>query len=231
MASTGVDTAAPSTTMTQLPQHTETTSFFVSWSGSDTGGSGVASYTLQYQVNGGTWQTLISNTPQTSFYFQGAQTSVYGFRVQATDNAGNVQPWPGSAQGTTTVVVNPVAVVLPFNPPILQSTSPVTKSFTVNWKGYSPPDTFLTGFTVQYRVNNGPWTVWLTFPASQTSATFNWFNLHLPSQATYQFQATATNNVGQSPYELPSQYWATMIIDMQDRGSIIHLPLIFNSAP
>ncbi len=73
------------------------------------------------------WQTLISNTPQTSFYVQNAQTGIYGFRVQAVDNAGNVQAWPASAQASTAVLLNPLAVVQPFNPPVLQSTAPVTK--------------------------------------------------------------------------------------------------------
>ncbi len=232
--STGVDTAAPSTTMDPLPQYTETTSFWVSWNGSDSG-SGIATYNLQYQVNGGTWQTLISNTPQTSFYFQNAQTSTYGFRVQAVDKAGNVQAWPASAQASTTVLINPLAIVLPFAPPVLQSTAPVTKSFNVSWKGYSPPGTTLTTVTVKYRYNAGsswtPWTVWSLspFPASQTSAVFNWFTMGLPSEATYQFQATATNDLNQPPVELPSQYWQTIIVDMQNRYSLVYLPLVFNN--
>jgi hypothetical protein len=60
---------------------------------------------------------------------------------------------------------------------------------------------------------------------------FNWFDMGLPDEATYQFKATAANNVGQQPYELPSQYWATMFVDMQNRGSITYLPLIANNAP
>ena len=126
--------------------------------GSDSGGSGVAPTICNLNLDGGAWQTLISNTPQTSFYFQNAQTGLYGFRVQAVDNAGNVQAWPASAQASTTVLVNPLAVVQPFNPPILQSTAPVTKSFNVSWKGYAPPGSYLTTYTVTYRYNSGPWT-------------------------------------------------------------------------
>ena len=69
------------------------------------------------------------------------------------------------------------------------------------------------------------------FSATQTSAVFNWFDLGLPNEATYQFQATAANNLNQPPYELPSQYWPTMIIDMQDRYRLVYLPLVFNNAP
>ena len=231
------DTTPPSTTMNPLPQYTESTSFWVSWTGSDPGGSGVATYNLQYQFNQGAWQTVISNTPQTSFYFENAQTGAYGFRVQAVDFAGNVQPWPASAQASTTVVVNPLAVVQPFNPPILQSTAPVTKSFTVSWKAYTPPGTYLTTITVLYRYNTGSgWTTWTLwplspFPASQTSEDFDWFDMGLPNEASYQFKATAANNLNQPPYELPSQYWPIMIIDMQDRYRLVYLPLVFNNAP
>jgi hypothetical protein len=229
------DTTPPSTTMNPLPQHTTSTSFWVSWTGSDPGGSGVAYYNLQYQFNQGAWQTLISNTPQTSFYLQNVQTGVYGFRVQAVDYAGNAQAWPASAQTSTTVLVNPLAVIQPFNPPILQSTAPVTKSFNVSWKGYTPPGTYLTTYTIKYRYNTGSswtaWTLWslLPFPASQTSDAFNWFDLGLPGEATYQFQATASNNLNQPPVELPSQYWQSMIVDMQDRYSFTYLPIILNN--
>ena len=230
------DTTPPSATINPLPEYTTSTAFWVSWTGSDAG-SGIAYYNVQYQFNSGAWQALISSTPQTSFYFQNAQTGVYGFRVQAVDYAGNIQAWPANAQASTTVVVNPLARVLPFNPPIIQSTAPVTKSFTVRWQGYTPPGTYLTSYTIRYRYNTGSswsaWTLWPSspFPASQTSADFNWFNLGLPGEATYQFQATAANNIGQPPYELPSQYWPIMIVDMLNRGSITYLPLIFNNAP
>jgi hypothetical protein len=216
-SATTIDTSPPSATMNPLSQFTTASSFWVSWSGSDSG-SGVASYNLQYQVEQGTWQTLLSNTPQTSFYVPDAQTGqTWGFRVQAVDNAGNASAWPATAQTSTTIVAGPIALVQPFNPPILQSTSPVTQSFIVNWTGYTPPGTFLITYTVTYRYNGGPWLLWSTFPALQTSATFNWFDLGLPDEAIYQFQATASNNVNQPPYELPSQYWQTMIVDMQDR--------------
>jgi len=230
VTSTTIDTSAPSTTMNPLPQYTTSTSFWVSWNGTDSG-SGVASYNLQSQFNGGSWQTLISNTPQTSFYIQNAQTGLYAFRVQATDVAGNVQPWPANAQASTTVLVNPLAVVQPFDPPILQSTAPVTKSFTVNWTGYTPPGTYLTTYTVTYRYNSGPWLLWSTFPATQTSAAFNWFTMGL-GDGIYQFTATAANNENDAPYELPESYWKTIIVDMAGVYHVrAYMPLVLNNAP
>jgi hypothetical protein len=213
--------------MDPLPQYTTGASFWVLWNGSDSG-SGIASYTLQYQFNGGTWQTLISNTPQTSFYMQNTQTGNYGFRVQAVDKAGNVQAWPANAQASTIVLANPLAVIQPFNPPIVQSNSPVTKTFTVSWNGYTPPGTTLTSYTVLYNYNYAPtWTVIGNYPATQTSAVFT----PTLGDGVYQFKATAANDVNDPGYDLPSQYWQTMIIDLADQGSITYLPIVIYVAP
>jgi hypothetical protein len=228
--STTIDTAVPSATMNPLPQYTTSTSFWASWSGTDAG-SGIARYNVQYQIDGGAWQTLISNTPQTSFYIQNAQTlQKWGFRVQAVDNAGNTQPWPDNPQASTTIFANPIAVVLPFNPPILQATAPVTDSFEVKWLGVTPPGTYLTGYTVLYRHNYGAWTLWSTFPATQTVASFNWVSTGL-GDGIYQFKATAANNANEPPFELPEAYWKAIIVDMAGNYQVrAYLPLISNNS-
>jgi hypothetical protein len=222
VVSTSVDNTPPTSTMNALPQYTTSTSFWVSWSGADSG-SGVASYNLQYQLGSGSWVTLINNTPQTSFYMQNAQTGKYGFRVQAVDHAGNVQAWPASAQASTAVLVNPLALINPFSPPIVQSPLPV--AFTVSWQGYAPPGTQLTGYTVKYRYNSGAWQTLDSYPATQTSATFM-----ATQDGNYQFQATASNDAGTPSVELPEAYWQMMIVDSAHQGSIIFLPLIAKDA-
>jgi hypothetical protein len=213
---TNVDITPPTSSMNALPDYTTATSFWVSWSGSDSG-SGVSTYNVEYQVGSGAWQTLINNTPQTSFYFQNAQTAKYGFRVQAVDNAGIVQAWPASAQASTTVLVNPLALIKPFTPAVIQTAPPVT--FTVSWQGYTPPGTILTGYTIKYRYNSGAWQTLGTYPAVQTSVVFT-----ASAVGTYQFQGTASNDVGTPPVELPEAYWQTMFVT--PNGSVIYLPLV-----
>jgi hypothetical protein len=231
--STSIDVVSPVATLSPLPQYTTSTSFWVSWTGTDNaGGSGVSVYNLQSQIDGGAWQNLIQNTPQTSFYVQNARTAQrWGFRIQAVDNAGNQQAWSNSAQAETTVFANPVAIVSNFNPNIIKPTDPVTKSFPVNWVGFAPPGTFLTSFTILYRYNFGSWTLWSSFPATRTSAVFNWFDIPGLGDGVYQFQATAANNAGQPPVELP-QYAKTIIVDMADAFRVrVYLPIIANNAP
>ncbi len=229
---TTVDLTPPTASINALPQFTNATSFWVSWSGSDAT-SGIEYYNVQYQLNGGSWQTLIGYTPQTSFNVQSAQTGqLWGFRVQAVDNAGNVQPWPANAQASTTVFANPIAIVHPFNPAILQSTALVTSSFPVTWTGIAPPGSYISTTTVLYSFNYGPYTKWDDFPGLHTgivttSAIFTW----TLGDGVYQFKATAaSSNPNQPPLDLP-QYAQTIIVDMADAYQVrAYLPIIMNNA-
>ena len=103
-ATTTVDTTPPTSSVLSLPALENSTSFLVSWSGSDNpGGSGIASYAIFVSDNGGSFTPFLTNTTQTSATFTGQNDHTYGFYSVAIDNAGNVQPTPGSAQATTTV--------------------------------------------------------------------------------------------------------------------------------
>lgn len=79
-------------------------SVYPSWSGSDIG-TGLASYTLQQSVNGGSFVTIVLPTPLatsvTHIVNDGAR---YQFRVRATDKAGNVSSW------ATSVVLAPARI-------------------------------------------------------------------------------------------------------------------------
>jgi hypothetical protein len=78
-------------------------SFTLSWSGTDTGGPGIASYTIYESDNGGPFQAYLTDTTLTSTNFTGQPGHTYGFYSVATDNHGDVQPTPSAAQATTTV--------------------------------------------------------------------------------------------------------------------------------
>ena len=213
-ASTTIDTYAPVTAMTPLPQFTTSNNFIVSWSGSDNL-SGIANYDLQVRINGGNWQNLVQETTQTSYQVTGAQANTtYDFRVRATDNAGNIQDFPESAQASTTVRTYPVAHVSAFSPPILKPTATITDSFIVNWSGYAASGTEIVSFRIMYQYQYGPWVDWQTFSGTQLSAVFPWEDLGL-GDGSYGFQAIATNNLGQSqPQSEEAQAW--MYVDMAD---------------
>ena len=139
----------------------------------------------------------------------------YAFRVRARDRVGNVGVWPAEPQARTTVVLHPIATMSPFNPNIINASSPVTTSFTLRWTGNTPPGTMITQYQIHLRVRDFSgaivqnWSVWQTFDGSVTNVTF-------PIQlgnGLYDFEATATNDKGQTtPFAGKAE--ATMIVDL-----------------
>ncbi len=98
-----IDVTPPTSSVNPLPTVETSSNFNVSWSGQDnTGGSGIASYDVYVSDNGGTFTKWQSATTQTSATYTGVSGHTYGFYSVATDNVGNVQPTPTSAQATTT---------------------------------------------------------------------------------------------------------------------------------
>jgi hypothetical protein len=91
------DTTAPVTTAPReriraLPAGT-TIPLLIDWSGSDKGW-GIASYTLQRSLNGGTWTTVaLSSSTARSVGYPGTPGTTLRFRVRAKDKAGNVGGW------------------------------------------------------------------------------------------------------------------------------------------
>ncbi len=229
-ASTLIVSQAPEVVFSPLPAVTNVASFTLNWSAVNAP-IGVASYDVQYQLNSGPWQDLLVQTAQTSYFFTNAQSgTTYGFRARARDTAGNVGNFPSVAQVQTTVELYPNAHMIPFNPNIINSTSPVTTSFTLNWTGSTPPGTTITSYQILYQVTNlagqvvQPWAVWQTFQNPPvTSAPF-------PitfGDGIYSFEAIATNNLNQTT-PITQQAEATMIVDLGDTiKPREHMPSIF----
>jgi len=83
-----------------VPSVSSTGGYTVSW----TSVGGASSYTLQEQVNGGSW-TAVYNGANPSQAFSGKTNGAhYGYRVQAT-NAGGYGPWSGT--GTIAIAIPP----------------------------------------------------------------------------------------------------------------------------
>src|SRR5262249_44751815 len=114
-ATTTVDTVPPASTVTALPAATNTPTFTLSWSGGDnSGGSGIAFYSVYGSDNGGAYTPLLTNTTGTSTTFTGLDGHTYSFYSVATDNVGFQQVTPTIAQATTRVVINTAPVLSPI---------------------------------------------------------------------------------------------------------------------
>ena len=69
-------------------------STLISWKGSDGAGSGIVSYDLQQQKDGGAWTTVSRDTPAATSVTRALVFShSYRYRVRANDRAGNVGAW------------------------------------------------------------------------------------------------------------------------------------------
>lgn len=104
-ASTTVEALPPVTAIGELPPYTRGEVIQVEWSGSDPGGSGVATYDVQVQDgDGGVWTDWLLNEQWTSGPFTGVPGHTYRFRVRGVDFAQNVEPWPPDEKaGQTTL--------------------------------------------------------------------------------------------------------------------------------
>jgi hypothetical protein len=71
-----------------------TTRTRISWSGTDPGGTGISSYTLQASVNGGAYSTVVLAMPTSTTADRTLiDGKTYRYRVRATDRQGNVSAY------------------------------------------------------------------------------------------------------------------------------------------
>jgi Carboxypeptidase regulatory-like domain len=181
-----LDVVGPTSTVATLPSTVKTPTFTVAWSGSDdTGGSNIAFYDVFVSDNGGPFVLFLAGTTATSASFQGIAGHTYAFYSVASDNVGNRQPTPTSAQATTFVDAPPTSTVNS-----LPSTTTAT-SFTVSWSG-SPGAgaTSITSYEIFVSEDGGSFTPFLS-NTTQTPATFAGKTGH-----SYGFFSVATNNLG-----------------------------------
>ena len=117
-----IDTAAPSTTLNTHPNAlTNSAAASFGFSGSDSGGSGVASF--ECRRDGGAWGACTSPKEYT-----GLADGTHGFEVRAIDNAGNADASPASF--TWTVDTTPPETAIGAHPNALTKSTSGTFAFS-----------------------------------------------------------------------------------------------------
>jgi hypothetical protein len=181
-----IDSGPPASSVNPLPASSPST-FTVSWSGSDDpGGSGIGSYDIYVSDNGGDFTPFLTGTTQTSASFSGQDGHTYAFYSVATDNVGNREETPTTAQTSTLVdTVAPTSSVSAL-PPLTGSAS-----FLVRWGGFdNAGGSGLASFDVFVSTDGGSFTGFVQ-GTTQTAAIFSGAVGH-----TYAFYSVATDNVG-----------------------------------
>ena len=102
-ASRLIDAATPQATVAPLPAQSSS-NIAVSWSGTDSGGPGIASYSVLVSEDGGAYQPWLVDTSQTAATYSGQAGHTYAFVALAQDLLGQAQAMPLAAQAQTTVV-------------------------------------------------------------------------------------------------------------------------------
>jgi uncharacterized repeat protein (TIGR01451 family) len=171
----------PTSQMNALPAQSPGP-FTVSWSGSDTGPSGIQSYDVQVREGAGTWSDWQMGTVMTSASYPGIGGRTYYFRCRARDSAGNVEAWPADYDAVTTVeALPPISMVKPL-PAYSRG------SAWISWGGGDPGGSGIQTYDVQYRGEAESWTDWLV-GTTDTSAAFSG-----TSGQTYYFRSRAADN-------------------------------------
>lgn len=179
-----IDHEPPIVTVSALPEFSRR-HFTVSWTGTDPGGSGLDYYDVQVRVDEGEWQPWLAEVTVTEAeYGNGENGRLYQFRARGVDNANNVESF-GAAEAETVVDTQPPTSAIDPLPHIIND-----NSFTVSWSG-SDPLSGIQYYDVQYRYNNGPWTLWLPQTLA-TTATFN-----NAADGLYGFEVRAVDNIDQ----------------------------------
>ena len=155
-----------------VPASSSTGSVTVSWASSD----GATSYTLQQQLNGGSWTQAYSGSA-TSKALSGLGDGSYKYRVQAC-NGNGCSGWRTS--GTLTVALVPA---MPAS--ISVPTSSSNGSVTVSWASSS----LATSYTLQQQLNGGSWTQ--AYSGSATSKALSGLG-----DGSYKYRVQACNGNG-----------------------------------
>lgn len=128
-----LDRTRPASAVVDLPEESSSP-LWVTWSGNDAT-AGVVSYTVQFKDGAaGTWTNWQVGVTNTSALFSGAVGHTYYFRSRASDQAGNLELWPPSADtyteitglstATPTLTVTTTPTATPSSTPTATTTPP-----------------------------------------------------------------------------------------------------------
>ena len=185
------------------PTSSTTGAFTVSWSVV----AGATSYTLQQQVNGGSWAS-IQTSSATSYHASGKGSGSYGYRVQAC-NVGGCGPW--SNTDVTTVLL------APSPPGSIHVPASSGGPIAISWSASATA----TSYRLEQSVNSGAWSQ--VYAGGGTSKTMT-----APATGSYRYRVRACNATGCSGYRTSAAVAVIVVvpiaIDGQSYGASYGIP-------
>ena len=191
-----IDNTAPAATMTDPGAYLRGT-ITLGATATDTGGSGVASVTIERSPAGaGTWTNVCTDASSPyscSFDTTTVGDGLYDFRATAVDNAGNTN--------ASSVVANRrVDNTVPTSVTMADPGSPLAGTITLSGDG-SDSGSGMASLKLQYKLtSNSTWLDACTDPSSPYSCAFNTTAL---ADGSYDFRSLATDNAGNTATSTP----------------------------
>ncbi|HOO55339.1 MAG TPA: hypothetical protein PLN69_00845, partial [bacterium] len=187
-----VDTVSPTCAVQPLAGYQSSSTFEVSWTGSDDGSGMAGLYDIQVRDGaGGDWSLWLSSETGTSDSYIGQNDHTYYFKCRAKDNAGNWSEYPAEPDTQTTlstVVPQQLTVRDGVSGDIEYSTS--ADSFSANWSTDSNAADYAYAVgTTEGGTDVVDWTV-------TTSTSFALDGLNLANNTIYYTAVKARNNFG-----------------------------------
>ncbi len=208
--------APPTSKINALAAYQKSSSIALSWTGVDNSGSGIAGFDVYVADNGGAF-TLFKHEGATTLSdtFTGVDGHQYGFYTIASDNAGNVEDAPSTADATTVVdLTAPMSSITALGP--IQN----SVNIQLAWTGSDGANgSGIAGFDIYVSDNNGAAALWKHEAATTLADTYMGVNGH-----SYSFYSRATDNAG-NVEAAPGTADASTLIDLTaPTSSVTALP-------
>ncbi len=190
------DTTVPSVPGTLTATAVSSSQVNLSW-GAATDNVGVTGYQVERcQGTGCTTFALVTTVPTTSFNNTGlAASTLYRYRVRATDAAGNFGPYAAIATATTQAPPAP-DTTLPSAPGTVTASVVSSSQINLSW-GAATDNVGVTGYQVERCQGTGC----TTFALVTTVPTTSFNNTGLAASTTYRYRVRATDAAGNfGPY-------------------------------
>jgi predicted amidophosphoribosyltransferase len=195
-----VDNGPPATSMGPLPAYSNSTTFTITYNGSDAG-SGLAGIDIEVATDGGARTPLYSNATNNSAGFTGQEGHFYEFYSLGWDRAGNREAKSAPDAKTTIDFTAPTSRVDVMPPYVASLTFDVP--FIVS-------DASGTDTTVHWRSAGGAWQPSTPVHVNQGQSSGK-SRLTVPAEGEYEFYSTARDDAGHTEAKTPAMEAKTIV--------------------
>ncbi|MBL6962730.1 MAG: PKD domain-containing protein [Bacteroidetes bacterium] len=203
-----IDAIAPSSAVDSLPPTLDSSSFVVSWSGTDdSSGSGIATYDLYVAANNQSFTLYKKDIEDTSEIFTGSYGVTYKFYTRAKDHVGNKEAAKNTADAQITIMPERF-----FNKPDSNSSQCLASSLNITWK-----EKDINYINLRYTADSGQTYHMIADGLAITNLSYNWSIPDSLSGNTY-YQIAAFNAETNSLFS-SSDYFIIRGFPTVDAGS------------